>query len=440
LAVLFLAAFVVYNANFQRIASGDTVPASFLPFSLLLDGSLSLERFYPYVRERYPQHARAFYVKDGRPYSGYPIGAALLVTPLYAPVAVAAKFQRWPAPRLAVAAAVLEKISASAVAAASVVVFYLLALGLGAPRHAWLAALAYAFGASTWSISSQALWQHGAGQLAILAALCWLRAWERQPRNSRLVLCGLACGFAAVVRPSNALLLAAATVAVALAGHGRRLWLLWSAPAAMGALLLGYNLHVFGNPAGAYGGGLTGQAWAGLAGLLFSPARGLFVYTPLAVFWVAGLVLWPLSGRPLRSPVYVTSLLFVLGSLAILCKWPIWWGGHCYGPRLLTEVTTCLALLLIPALEFAEHRPAWRITLAAACILSVGIQWVGAFCYPGSHWDEEPVAVGRDPARLWDWSDNPILRSLKAGPRIGPDASQWPVLLRDFRGGAASGL
>lgn len=35
----------------RPIASGDSLPASLLPFSLPLDGSIRLDRFGPYVRE-----------------------------------------------------------------------------------------------------------------------------------------------------------------------------------------------------------------------------------------------------------------------------------------------------------------------------------------------------------------------------------------------------
>ncbi|HSW50714.1 MAG TPA: hypothetical protein VLH09_11095 [Bryobacteraceae bacterium] len=55
-------------------------------------------------------------------------------------------------------------------------------------------------------------------------------------------------------------------------------------------------------------------------------------------------------------------------------------------------------------------------------------QAVGAFCYPNSRWDETPVAVGSRPSRLWDWRDNPIARSLAAGPRLGPEPSIIPKL------------
>ncbi|MGQ9633619.1 MAG: hypothetical protein ACUVXB_05175 [Bryobacteraceae bacterium] len=430
--ILFLTALIVYNANLQSIASGDTAAASFLPFSQLLDGSLTLDRFYPYVLERYPQHARGFRIKDGHAYSGYPIGAPLVVTPLYIPWAVAARLWSWDTSRLAAMAAILEKVSASVVAAVSVALFYLLCLRLTAPRLALFATLAYAFGTSTWSISSQALWQHGPSQLAGIAALYWLAAWAEQPRPKTIFLCGLACGVALAVRPSNLLLLGAIVVAMLAAGGLRQLWLFLLAPAAVAAPLVAYNLYVFGAPGGGYGGGLTGDPWQGLAGLLFSPARGLFIYTPVAAFSIAGALLWRKSGRNWTSPLLLSCSLFVASSLLFLSKWPIWWGGHCYGPRLLTDVAPCLMLLTVPAVETAWRRPVWKSALIAALLVSIGTQSVGAFFYPNSAWDERPVPVGENPSRLWDWCDNPILRSIQTGPRLGPDPVALPTLWRDL--------
>jgi hypothetical protein len=71
-----------------------------------------------------------------------------------------------------------------------------------------------------------------------------------------------------------------------------------------------------------------------------------------------------------------------------------------------------------------------RTLFGMALAWSVFVQTVGAFCYPGSRWDETPVAVGERPARLWDWKDNPIVRSLAAGPRLGPD----PATFEQIRG------
>ena len=116
--------------------------------------------------------------------------------------------------------------------------------------------------------------------------------------------------------------------------------------------------------------------------------------------------------------------------LVVAGQWRVWWGGHCYGPRLLTDAVPCLILLTIPALDWIARAAALRVAFAALVAWSCFVQAVGAFCYPGSRWDETPVAVGSRPSRLWDWRDSPITRSLAAGPRLGPDRSALPKLRR----------
>jgi len=48
LLCLFCLVYFVYNINFRPIPSGDTIPASLLPFSILEDHSLYFDRFYHY--------------------------------------------------------------------------------------------------------------------------------------------------------------------------------------------------------------------------------------------------------------------------------------------------------------------------------------------------------------------------------------------------------
>src|SRR5215813_10477695 len=63
------------------------------------------------------------------------------------------------------------------IAALSVVAFLALAERLASARTALQLTIIYAFGSETWTISSQALWQHGASELLItLALLCLLWA------------------------------------------------------------------------------------------------------------------------------------------------------------------------------------------------------------------------------------------------------------------------
>jgi hypothetical protein len=148
-----------------------------------------------------------------------------------------------------------------------------------------LLTVAYAFGTTTWMISSQALWQHGMAQLLIVGALFFLTA----PCTAlRAIVAGLLCGLIAGNRPPDAIL-AAALGTFGLFWAGRRsAWFVLAAAVPVG-LVLYYNVSVAEHLGGAYG--RAGRAsffdhdlFSGLAGLLFSPTRGLFVFSPFLLF------------------------------------------------------------------------------------------------------------------------------------------------------------
>jgi hypothetical protein len=420
--LLFAFSLVVYNLNFQRIASGDTLPASLLPFSILLERTINLDFFYPAVREHAPQHLRALPIVSGHAYSEYPIALPILLTPLYVPAAVYVTAAGWGPAQVMVLAGVLEKLTASLIAASSVAFFYLLAVRLGDEKRArWLTIL-YGFGTATWTISGQALWQHGGSQVAIILALLYLdRLRERADDLQAVLLAGLFAALSAAIRPTNILFVAAAFAG--LLASSRRVRLMaafWLFPVLTGGATAAYNLAVFGAAQGALALPFDTNLWRGLAGVLFSPARGLFVYSPVLLFSVAGVFFLMRQRQWPASPVYLAALVFAASQVVLIAKWRIWWGGHCYGPRLLADAAPAFVILMAPAMDTIFRSRTLRAVFVILLTFSVFVQAVGAFCYPASRWDEEPASIGERPGRLWDWTDNPILRSVKAGPRFGP--------------------
>lgn len=417
--LLVLACLVVYNANGRLIASGDTLPARLIPFSILLDGTVTLDRFYGervggaerLARAPAAERMRYYYLtpRHGRLYSTYPITLPLLVTPLYAPVVWAKG--HWSTGEALLAAAVLEKLTASLIAALGVAAMFLLLGALTDRRLALGLAAAFAFGTTTWTTSSQALWEHGAGVLFILLALAVL---ARRPRW--LALAGGFAGLAVAVRPGNLFFWVAL-----LAVHGwvfrrpRDLAVLALPGVLLGAMVAAYNWVVFADLRGGYGrvddafGGVLAR---GLAGLLVSPSRGLLVYTPFLLAGFAGLRMVVRDRALRRSPVYATAALFLVCDLVFLGWWQAWWGGWSYGPRLLTEAAAVLVVLAVPAAERLRARPWARRAFAAAVAWSVGVQALGAAAYgTPDEWNATPVSVDLRPERLWDWGDAQIPRT-----------------------------
>src|SRR5258706_3212170 len=170
-----LCCMVVYNANLRAISAGDTYPARYLPFAILQYRTVYLD---PIVRVAAQGRGdRAFWMlhrPDGHIVSLYPVVLPMLIAPLYLPAVGYLHLRGWTDARLDHLARVMEKFSASFLAALSASLLYLLLRRRRKARTALLLTIAYAFGTTTWGISSQALWQHGMAELLIIGALLLL--------------------------------------------------------------------------------------------------------------------------------------------------------------------------------------------------------------------------------------------------------------------------
>jgi hypothetical protein len=418
LLVWFALPFLVYVANVRGGTSHDSDPASLIPITLLLDGTVLLDRFAaeeragpvpPYWLSQTPLGTA----------SVYPIATGILATPV---LALPILLQQWsrplsPAAWHELAVGSYQSVAAAFIAALSVALFWDVCRRLGfAP---WLRAgltLLFAYGSETMAVASQALWQHGPGALMLLGGIAALLALPRRPRAAAVWL-GICLGMAVAVRPTN-LLLVAPLGLLALWRAPRQAILAGIVAAIVLAPFLAYNLTLFGTLFGGYGDGMPWPGLrpylAGLAGLLVSPARGLLLYFPASLL---ALVLLARRREARRDGLTLALTAGVLLQIAVVSAWPMWWGGSCFGPRLLSETQAPILLLLglaFPAEGAARRRGA--IALAAVLAFSVAVQAVGAYSWPAIFWNGGPVNVDQQPSRLWDVADNPVFRGLFGMP------------------------
>jgi hypothetical protein len=428
--LLFLALSLLYHSNLRPIASGDSLPASLIPFSILLDRSVTLDRFGSYLDEQVPYESSVIQKKAGRWYSWYPIAGPVLSAPLYVPLAVVPAVRRLPAAAMVAVARIYEKVVAAALAAAGVIAMLMLLQRI-APAAAWPLGLLFAAGTANWSTSSQALWPHTYGVPFIIGCLYAVeRLSDANAEKKWCWLAGLFAGLALAIRPTNVLLLPAIVVALAFqrarAGDYVRVLIL---PTIAAALMASYNLSVFGNPVGGYQTRLNLNFLPGLAGILASPGRGLLVYTPVAVFALCSLSPSARQMRVKHHGCFIAAATFVVLQLAAISAWPVWWGGYCWGPRLLTEILPPLVVLIAVGLPAISG--VFRAAFLAAAVYGVFIQAVGVYCYPQGHWDHTPVSVDQAPQRVWDWRDNPIGRTVQGGIAWQP----YKIVAAGLRGG-----
>jgi hypothetical protein len=270
----------------------------------------------------------------------------------------------------------LEKGIASWLAAACLGLFFLLALHIVDARTAGVVTVLLAVGSALCSTVAQALWQHGGVIFwMLLCLLVEFRTWRRPTRGGTL-LQGVAVAMMFACRLSSALLILS---------FG--LWLLGRSPrrAALVGLfgLLAYSpwawyyQSIYGTPFGPSIAQVLGFAIRlreTAVPLLLSPAHGLLVYQPWIVLGLAACLpgtrrLAP-AGEPGDPPVgwrWFCGLAIVL-HLTLVASWNCWWGGDCWGSRLVTETVPLFALLCLRPIAALL-----RLTWGRRLVLAMGL-------------------------------------------------------------------
>lgn len=461
LFLLGLACLVVYNTNLRQIGSGDTLPARYLPLILWRDGALNLDDNALLVAHGHSMltgdkqsanaankikylNPRAYWMVTTRQHqlaSFYPVVTPLIVAPLYLPAHLWLDTHGWNQPQIDQVAEIMEKVSASILATIASMIMYLV---LRRDDNKWniLLVIGFAFGTNTWMISSQALWQHGTGELLIALALL-LVVIPASP--GRIVVLGATCVLMVANRPPDALVAGAFILYTIWSNKRNIVWLLVGAVMPMAALLY-YNLVFIGHIAGGYA--LVNYTensfrvgWTGVAGLLVSPTRGLLIFSPFLIFVPVGL------SQRLRSPD--TQKLAVMLSVAVIAQTlgysqGDWRAGVSWGARWLTDLLPILIWMLAPAPLVLG--PFTRGLLILTVALSVCIQTIGAFWYTKIS-DERIFSSDRSSMQgAWDPKNTPFLIELQHPPapfellsnaqgsldRVGPtlikDIEEVPIL------------
>ena len=149
-------------------------------------------------------------------------------------------------------------------------------------------------------------------------------------------------------------------------------------------------------------------------GTLWSPGRGLFVFSPILLLSVYGA--WLTLGRRGDLLSHALAAIVVLHWIAV-SSFPIWWGGHSFGYRLLSDMVPYLTYFLIPVIARIgalprARRAAWGTVFCCLVAVSFFINLRGATARAVYRWNADPVDVDVRPARVWDWRDPPFLRDL----------------------------
>jgi hypothetical protein len=289
------------------------------------------------------------------------------------------------------------------------VVFLLLTRLTTRPRAA-LVAGTYAWGTLAWGVNGQGLWQHGGVALALAVGLLSLV-------DRRLVLAG------AALTAMGAFRLTAPFMAVCLlplVGRKPRDWgrfMLGALP--LPIALAAYNVAAFGSPLKqGYGTAhitsslhLGHRIVQGLPGLLVSPGRGLFVYSPVLLFALYGAV------RGWRIPLYRACAVAIVVYVVVCANLDQWYGGESFGARKVADMLPLFAVLLVPAVD-GLARTRWRWLFGGALAWSVLVELLAAAAWPDRWFGNHDLSVI---GTWWNPADNEIETMLTSGqtyPRL----------------------
>jgi hypothetical protein len=131
-------------------------------------------------------------------------------------------------------------------------------------------------------------------------------------------------------------------------------WLRFQSP-----FIFGYNSETF-----------RSNLLVGLYGILLSPGRSLFLYSPIVAFAIPGAWLFYKRDKSLTMACIITVLTY-MGTIAL---WESWDGGATWGSRLLTPIVPILGFLIAPVIELALKNKKDLMVVIFLAILGLGVQ------------------------------------------------------------------
>lgn len=377
---------------------GDTSATLLVSQEIVRHGTIRLDG---YDDAELARHGYAVVRRNGHAYDAFPLGTAVLSTPVVAVANLLGFDARVNADALQAV------IAAGAILALAWLLFGLARLFLDPWPALALVALCV-FGTSIASSGLVTLFSHDFAALAATAAIFHVVRGLRTQAPIHAAVVGTCLFLAYLCRPTMALLApfllpylfayrrttamkSAAWLAVLFAG-----FVLWSRHE-YAQWLPDYYL-----PQRLQGGDFAHAAWQNL----FGPARGLFVFSPfLAVVPPLALGVLLVRRNADHAFMLLVGLAWPLAHWLAISRLPHWWGGWSYGPRLMLDCLPGLFLALFHSLSLLapRGRRAAGATITALGAFSVYVNVWQAFANPyPMHWNAKPN-VDEYPEYLSDW-------------------------------------
>ncbi len=427
-AVVFIITFLVFVTS-PVITSYDSRWAIPTSISILYEGNTNLNEF-----DEMLEYHDYYYIEDigGKKYTYFPHGVSFLSLPFVALADILFQpfFKAFPtletkakqilakggrpveSLKLVHLYQPIELVIASFFCAIAVACMFLISRQYLNTPYSLLVVFILAFCTSTWSTSSRALWQHGPSMLLLTITLYLIILESKYEGIIKFTAIPLAMAF--IIRPTNAIPILFITSYIYINHRSQIIkYILIATPFAAAFFI--YNLMTFNTLFPAYY--FPDRVFKldnfpeALTGNLISPARGVFIFTPIYLFSIAGLIMH-LKRETLNSlPTYL--FLSIVVHWLVISTHPDWWAGHSYGPRHFSEYAPFFIFFIVLLLSgVAQLSTRKRIAILMIPFLLFGffVHAKGGYFQSVFIWNVNPVNVIHAPDRIWDWSDLQFLR------------------------------
>ncbi|HOA18446.1 MAG TPA: glycosyltransferase family 39 protein [bacterium] len=439
--IFLLSWLLFYSVNINKLAvqSEDTLPAMFLPLSIVKSHTLYLDEYYDMLIQRYPHPDDKDYIKGLTPFylkkigdhyaSAFPIITPIISIPLYIIPALSSMEINWQN------IIFLSHLSSSIIMSLAGSMFYvLLRKGLNTGRRIGiLGSLIYLFATINYALISQAMWQHGTVQLfLILATLYWIYSLQ-EDKILNYILFGLFSGLAILSRPTAVitfLILLTAAVLYKTKEKFREItnvqiksivlnkkllsYLFYTILGILPSVLffIWYNNTFYQNISNqGYADQLLGS-WLSpfpqsFLGVWFSPSKGILIYSPIFVFSLMGLT-QSLKRKEYRNVIF---FIIILIHTLVISLWKHWYGGWSFGYRMSSDIIPYLVFMIVPFLNsdlFSKYKKLFYILFA----ISVFIEIMGIIFFDGI-WHAAYDKGFRDTSWLWSIKDSEALFNIR---------------------------
>ena len=317
------------------------------------------------------------------------------------------------------------RVGAALVTAATVALLFLMARWFLSRGWALTLTLVFAFGTPLFSTASRPYWNHTWAVFFLSLGLYCLLAPQTRRRLLRDACGATALSWAFFCRPTLAISVLAAT-ALVVATRRRRLLPLALVGGGWAALYVGFSVVVFGKPLPTYfntpqaSSGrleverLLGFHLEGALGSLFSPARGLFFFTPILLLILLVLAwAWRVLDRP-RRRLALAGLAVLVAHWHTVSSFDFWWGGASFGPRYFTDVLPWFLLLGAVATAATRARAAAGARVAARSWAAAALLLAAASLFVHSRGANNRLMVRH--WGLWNWRYPPFMMGLVPYP------------------------